>query len=61
LIVAVLIWLIGIKAFLIVHLPIMMLAAWQVWRSMCSINLNTRWDRDGTWCLHARGLHGSSL
>jgi omega-6 fatty acid desaturase (delta-12 desaturase) len=62
LIVATLAWLIGIKAFLIVHLPIMLLAATAgVWLFYVQHQFeHTAWDRDGKWGLHDAALHGSS-
>jgi omega-6 fatty acid desaturase (delta-12 desaturase) len=62
LLVASLIWLIGIKAFLIVHLPIMMLAATVgVWLFYVQHQFEfTMWDHDGKWCLHEAALYGSS-
>lgn len=61
-IVSVLIWLIGLKAFLVVHLPIMMLAATAgVWLFYVQHQFEyTAWDRDEQWCLHRAALHGSS-
>ncbi|HVR55400.1 MAG: fatty acid desaturase [Pseudolabrys sp.] len=62
LIVAALWWLIGIKAFLVVHLPIMMLAATVgVWLFYVQHQFEyTMWERDGKWSLHDAALHGSS-
>jgi omega-6 fatty acid desaturase (delta-12 desaturase) len=62
LIVAVLAWLIGIKAFVIVHLPIMMLAATVgVWLFYVQHQFEyTVWERDGKWSMHDAALHGSS-
>jgi omega-6 fatty acid desaturase (delta-12 desaturase) len=62
LIVAALVWLIGIKAFLFVHLPIMLLAATAgVWLFYVQHQFeHTVWDRDGNWGLHDAALHGSS-
>ncbi|MGE5771603.1 MAG: fatty acid desaturase [Hyphomicrobiales bacterium] len=61
-IVSVLIWLIGFKAFLVVHLPIMMLAATAgVWLFYVQHQFEyTVWDRDEQWRLHDAALHGSS-
>ena len=58
LIVAALMWLIGIKAFLFVHLPIMLLAATAgVWLFYVQHQFeHTVWDRDGSWGLHRCGL-----
>ncbi len=62
LIVATLTLLIGIKAFLTVHVPIMALAATAgVWLFYVQHQFeNTVWDRNGKWCLHDAALHGSS-
>ena len=62
LIAALLIWLIGIKAFLLVHLPIMLLAASiGVWLFYVQHQFeNTSWADDEDWNLHAAALHGSS-
>lgn len=62
LIVAALTWLIGIKAFMVVHLPIMMLAATVgVWLFYVQHQFEyTMWERDCKWSLHDAALHGSS-
>jgi omega-6 fatty acid desaturase (delta-12 desaturase) len=62
LMVGALVWLIGFKAFLMVHLPIMLLAAAAgVWLFYVQHQFeHTAWDRDGKWCLHDAALHGSS-
>ena len=62
LIAALLIWLIGIKAFLLVHLPIMLLAASiGVWLFYVQHQFeNTSWEGDDDWNVHAAALHGSS-
>jgi omega-6 fatty acid desaturase (delta-12 desaturase) len=62
LIVAVLVWLIGIKAFLLVHLPIALLAATAgVWLFYVQHQFeHTTWERGGAWNLHEAALHGSS-
>jgi omega-6 fatty acid desaturase (delta-12 desaturase) len=62
LVVAALIWLIGVKAFLLVHLPIMMLAASiGVWLFYVQHQFElTTWDQDADWNLHGAALHGSS-
>ncbi len=59
---AVLIWLIGIKAFLLVHLPIMLLAASVgVWLFYVQHQFEqTTWEDDVDWNLHEAALHGSS-
>jgi omega-6 fatty acid desaturase (delta-12 desaturase) len=61
-IIAVLIWLIGIKAFLLVHLPIMLLAASAgVWLFYVQHQFeHTTWADDPNWKLHEAALHGSS-
>jgi omega-6 fatty acid desaturase (delta-12 desaturase) len=57
-----LIWLIGFKAFVLVHLPIMVLAASiGVWLFYVQHQFEaTSWDRDDDWSPHAAALHGSS-
>jgi omega-6 fatty acid desaturase (delta-12 desaturase) len=62
LVVAALAWLIGIKAFLLVHLPIMLLAAMAgVWLFYVQHQFAyTVWEREGKWSLHEAALHGSS-
>jgi len=59
---AVLIWLIGIKAFLLVHLPITLLAASVgVWLFYVQHQFEqTTWEDDVDWNLHEAALHGSS-
>ena len=61
-IVAVLCWFIGIKAFLLVHLPITVLAATAgVWLFYVQHQFEqTTWERDDRWNLHEAALHGSS-
>jgi omega-6 fatty acid desaturase (delta-12 desaturase) len=56
------IWLIGIVPFLLVHLPIVLLAASTgVWLFYVQHQFeHTAWDRDGIWRLHEAALHGSS-
>jgi len=62
LIAATLIWFIGIKAFLLVHLPIILLAASAgVWLFYVQHQFeNTTWEWDTDWDLHHAALHGSS-
>jgi acyl-lipid omega-6 desaturase (Delta-12 desaturase) len=62
LIVGVLVWLIGIKAFLLVHLPITLLASSAgVWLFYVQHQFeNTTWQDDSEWDLHEAALHGSS-
>ena len=62
LVVAVLVWFIGLKAFLIVHLPIMLLAASiGVWLFYVQHQFeDTVWESDGTWSQRETALHGSS-
>jgi omega-6 fatty acid desaturase (delta-12 desaturase) len=62
LIVAVLTWFIGIKAFVLVHLPIMLLAATAgVWLFYVQHQFEqTAWARDESWNLHEAALYGSS-
>jgi omega-6 fatty acid desaturase (delta-12 desaturase) len=61
-IVAVLTWFIGIKAFLLVHLPITLLAGTAgVWLFYVQHQFeHTMWDRNESWNLHQAALHGSS-
>ena len=61
-IVAVLVWLIGIKAFLIVHLPMMVLAASiGVWLFYVQHQFeDTVWESEGTWRQQETALYGSS-
>ena len=56
------VWLIGIKAFLLVHLPIMLLAGRSgCGCSMCSTSSSARHGRmTREWNLHVAALHGSS-
>ena len=62
LIVAVLIWFIGVKAFLIVHLPVMLLAASiGVWLFYVQHQFeDTLWEGDRTWVQQDTALYGSS-
>lgn len=61
-IVATLIWFIGIKALLLVHLPIMLLAATiGVWLFYVQHQFeHTSWDENAEWDRHDAALHGSS-
>jgi acyl-lipid omega-6 desaturase (Delta-12 desaturase) len=61
-IVAVLIWLIGVKAFVLVHLPIMLPAASiGVWLFYVQHQFEeTRWEGNPQWDRHEAALHGSS-
>ena len=61
-IVAVLTWFIGIKAFLLVHLPITLLAGTAgVWLFYVQHQFeHTTWERSESWNLHQAALHGSS-
>jgi acyl-lipid omega-6 desaturase (Delta-12 desaturase) len=56
------IWLVGVVPFVLVHLPIMLLAASiGVWLFYVQHQFeDTAWDRDGVWSLHEAALHGSS-
>lgn len=56
------IWLVGLKPFLLVHLPIVMLAASiGVWLFYIQHQFeHTSWDRDPTWNVHEAALQGSS-
>ena len=62
LIAGVLIWLIGIGAFTLVHLPIMLLAATMgVWLFYVQHQFeHTIWAHNESWDLHEVALHGSS-
>jgi omega-6 fatty acid desaturase (delta-12 desaturase) len=62
LIVAALVFCIGIKAFLAVHLPIMLLAgSIGVWLFYVQHQFeDTVWERDGAWAHQQTALHGSS-
>jgi omega-6 fatty acid desaturase (delta-12 desaturase) len=62
LIVAGLVWVIGIKAFLLIHLPTMLLAASAgVWLFYVQHQFeHTTWDSDGEWTQHEAALYGSS-
>ena len=62
LIAATLVWLIGIKAFLLVHLPIALLAATVgVWLFYVQHQFeHTIWEPDAQWNLHEAALQGSS-
>jgi len=57
-----LIWLIGIKAFLLVHLPVLLVAASiGVWLFYVQHQFeNTVWATDGAWDHQDAALHGSS-
>ena len=61
-VVAVLIWLIGVGPFLLVHLPIMLLAAAMgVWLFYVQHQFeHTSWANGENWNLHEAALHGSS-
>ncbi len=61
-VVATMIRLVGVGPFLLVHLPIMLLAASAgVWLFYVQHQFeNTAWARDGTWNLQEVALHGSS-
>jgi acyl-lipid omega-6 desaturase (Delta-12 desaturase) len=60
--VATMIWLVGIGPFLLVQLPIILLAASAgVWLFYVQHQFeNTAWARDGSWNLQDAALHGSS-
>ena len=59
---ATLIWFIGLSAFLLVHVPIMLLAASiGVWLFYVQHQFETtQWDPDRQWNQHEAALHGSS-
>jgi acyl-lipid omega-6 desaturase (Delta-12 desaturase) len=62
LIVAVLIWFIGVGPFLLIHLPIALIAgAIGMWLFYVQHQFDpTFWARDGEWTLHEAALYGSS-
>ena len=62
LIAAVLIWFIGLQAFLLVHIPVMLLAASMgVWLFYVQHQFEeTSWNENKSWDLHEAALHGSS-
>ncbi len=55
-------WLIGVKPFLLVHLPIVLLAASiGIWLFFVQHQFEqTSWEPDGEWNWHDAALHGSS-
>ena len=57
-----LIWAMGLKLFLLVHLPITLIAAsLGIWFFYVQHQFeHTQWDRGDDWCFHASALHGSS-
>jgi omega-6 fatty acid desaturase (delta-12 desaturase) len=57
-----LIWAMGLKLFLLVHLPITLVAAsLGVWFFYVQHQFeHTQWDRGDDWSFHASALHGSS-
>jgi omega-6 fatty acid desaturase (delta-12 desaturase) len=61
-VIATIIWFVGLGAFLLVHLPIMLLAASiGVWLFYVQHQFEgTFWTENRTWNLHAAALHGSS-
>jgi len=61
-IVATLIWFIGVQAFLLVHLPVMLLAASAgVWLFYVQHQFeDTSWSEGQSWTFHEAALHGSS-
>jgi fatty acid desaturase len=56
------IWLVGVVPFVLVHLPMVLLAASiGVWLFYVQHQFaDTTWDRDSVWSLHEAALHGSS-
>ncbi len=62
LVAATLIWFIGVEAFLLVHLPITLLAGSAgVWLFYVQHQFeHTLWEDDRNWSLHEAALHGSS-
>ena len=61
-VVAAMIWLVGLGPFLLVHVPVMLLAASAgVWLFYVQHQFeNTAWARAGAWNLQEMALHGSS-
>jgi omega-6 fatty acid desaturase (delta-12 desaturase) len=61
-VIATLSWFTGIKAFLLVHLPIMLIAgSIGVWLFYVQHQFeNTTWENDPAWKFHTAALHGSS-
>ena len=59
---AAIIWQIGLVAFLLIHLPVLLVAATLgVWLFYVQHQFqDAHWDRDGTWSFHEAALHGSS-
>jgi omega-6 fatty acid desaturase (delta-12 desaturase) len=59
---AMLIWLIGVKAFVLVHLPVILFAAtFGVWLFYVQHQFErTTWESDADWNLHNDALRGSS-
>jgi omega-6 fatty acid desaturase (delta-12 desaturase) len=59
---ATVIWFVGVKAFVLVHLPILLLAASAgVWLFYVQHQFEeTSWDHDESWSRHDAALHGSS-
>lgn len=55
-------WLVGVGSFLLVHLPITLLAASiGVWLFYVQHQFeDTFWEKDSAWSLHTAALHGSS-
>jgi acyl-lipid omega-6 desaturase (Delta-12 desaturase) len=62
LIVLIMVWLVGVRPFLLVHLPITLLAASiGVWLFYVQHQFeNTYWAKEPTWSLHEAALNGSS-
>jgi omega-6 fatty acid desaturase (delta-12 desaturase) len=60
--IALIVAVIGIKAFVLVHLPITLIASSVgVWLFFVQHQFeNTTWERDGEWKWHSAALHGSS-
>ena len=61
-IVCLMIWLVGVQAFLLVHIPVTLLAASiGVWLFYIQHQFeHTLWDEAPAWSLHEAALHGSS-
>ena len=57
-----LIWAMGLKLFLLIHLPITLVAAsLGIWLFYVQHQFeHTHWDRGDDWCFHSSAIHGSS-
>jgi omega-6 fatty acid desaturase (delta-12 desaturase) len=61
-VVALMIWLVGVRAFLLVHGPVVVMSASiAVWFFYVQHQFeDTLWEHDGDWSFHEAALHGSS-